>query len=96
MPKRFAFLVLCVVPLWIPTLASAQTDVRVATWNIESVGAPGSSEYSASLDVLARIAADVVALNEIAQRGRYAQLGSAGLGCGLCHFRDEQRCRLRK
>ena len=86
MPKRFAFLVLCVVPLWIPTLASAQTDVRVATWNIESVGAPGSDEYNASLEVLARVGADVVALNEIASAADTLNLEALASDAGYAAF----------
>jgi endonuclease/exonuclease/phosphatase family metal-dependent hydrolase len=42
------------------------TSLRVATWNIETVGEPGSDQYRAALDILRRIDADVVALNEIA------------------------------
>jgi len=44
----------------------AANEVRVATWNIERVGVPGSDEFEAAVDVLARLDADVVVLNEIA------------------------------
>jgi endonuclease/exonuclease/phosphatase family metal-dependent hydrolase len=40
--------------------------LRVLTWNLETVGAKGSAEYNAALDVLQRIGADVVAVQEIA------------------------------
>lgn len=43
----------------------AQTEVRVATWNIESIGARGSAQYNAELATLQRICADVVAINEV-------------------------------
>lgn len=39
--------------------------VRVATWNIESVGAPGSGEYNRTVAVLRQVDADAVALNEV-------------------------------
>lgn len=39
--------------------------VRVATWNIEDVGSPGSTQYEAAVEVLERIDVDVLALNEI-------------------------------
>ena len=38
--------------LALPSLAQA-ADVRVATWNVETVGTPGSAEYEAAVDVLA-------------------------------------------
>lgn len=40
--------------------------VRVATWNIETVGDPGTAEYDAALSILTRLDADVVSINEIA------------------------------
>lgn len=45
--------------------AAAVETMRVATWNIEQLGAPGSAQYAAAAQVLARIDADVVGLNEI-------------------------------
>ncbi len=45
--------------------AVAQSPVRVATWNIESVGEPGSGQYRAAALVLNRVGADVVAINEV-------------------------------
>ena len=47
-------------------LALADQALRVVTWNVESIGAQGSAEYNAALDVLKRIGADVVAVQEIA------------------------------
>jgi len=52
--------------------AVGQTDVRVATWNIETVGegVSGESEqFEAAVAVLGRIGADVVAINEIYGKG---------------------------
>jgi len=45
--------------------AAGQPTVRVATWNIESVGQPGTGQYRAAAMILDRVGADVVALNEI-------------------------------
>jgi endonuclease/exonuclease/phosphatase family metal-dependent hydrolase len=45
--------------------ATAQVSVRVATWNIESVGPQGSAEYNAAGQILGRIDADIVAINEV-------------------------------
>jgi endonuclease/exonuclease/phosphatase family metal-dependent hydrolase len=45
--------------------AIAQTPVRIATWNVFTVGSPGTTEYDAAVDVLGRIGADVVAINEV-------------------------------
>lgn len=44
--------------------ASAGT-VRVATWNVQTVGSPATVEYNAALAVLQRIDADVVSIQEI-------------------------------
>ncbi|GIK15056.1 MAG: hypothetical protein BroJett003_00200 [Planctomycetota bacterium] len=44
---------------------SADTIVRVATWNLETIGVRGSSEYNAALAILGRICPDVVAIQEI-------------------------------
>jgi len=49
----------------------------VATWNLESVGSPGSVEYAAALAVLERVGADVVGVNEVssaADTSNFAQL----------------------
>jgi endonuclease/exonuclease/phosphatase family metal-dependent hydrolase len=40
-------------------------QARVITWNIETIGTRGSAEYQAELDVLRRLGADVVSLNEV-------------------------------
>lgn len=39
--------------------------LRVVTWNIETVGNRGTSQYNATLSVLGRLGADVVMLNEV-------------------------------
>lgn len=44
---------------------SSPDQVRVMTWNIQGLGAPGSDEYLATLAVVQRLDADIVGLNEI-------------------------------
>ena len=41
------------------------TDLRIAVWNVQTVGTPGSTEYDGVLAVLQRIDADVVGINEV-------------------------------
>lgn len=71
-----------------PSLQRGPGVVRIATWNIETVGVVGSSEYLAASDVLARVDADVVAIQEIASAGDEADLATlAGdLGYGWVSF----------
>ena len=40
--------------------------LRVVTWNLETVGTPGSAPYQAVAAVLGRIDAEVVAIQEVA------------------------------
>ena len=47
-------------------LALADQALRVVTWNLETVGTPGSAPYQAVAAVLGRIDADVVAIQEVA------------------------------
>jgi endonuclease/exonuclease/phosphatase family metal-dependent hydrolase len=65
--------------------AEAQTPVRVATWNIERVGAPGSTEYDAALAVLDRIGAEVVAINEIASNADVGYFLQLAMDAGYFH-----------
>ena len=66
-----------------PTLTSAATTtIRVATWNIETVGSPGSAEYAAALDILERIGAEVVAINEIASAADTTNLSQLATDAG--------------
>lgn len=46
--------------------AFAEQPVRIATWNVLDVGEPGSQGYEAAYDVLARIGANIVAVQEVA------------------------------
>lgn len=62
--KRFTFLLLALGLLWSPTASAKQ--VRVATFNIlQGVDAPGTAEYNAIRDILARVDADVIAFQEL-------------------------------
>ena len=78
--------ILCVLMLGVlPHTSIAQTPVRIATWNIETVGLAGTVEYEAALDVLDRIGADVVALNEIASSADTANLEQLASEAGYPH-----------
>lgn len=50
-----------------PTDTDDGPQIRLATWNVEVLGVPGSDEYDAALATLDRIDADVVGLNELSQ-----------------------------
>ena len=49
-------------------LVLADQALRVVTWNLETVGTPGSAPYQAVAAVLGRIEADVVAIKSERQR----------------------------
>ena len=76
-----------VVALLLSPAAStfAQTEFRVATWNLESVGAPGTQQYLAALAILDRIGADVVAINEVASTADVPNLLSLAADAGYPH-----------
>ncbi|MFB1489358.1 MULTISPECIES: endonuclease/exonuclease/phosphatase family protein [unclassified Thiocapsa] len=46
--------------------AVADQTVRVVSWNVETVGTPGSAQYDSTVDILARIDANLVAISEVA------------------------------
>jgi endonuclease/exonuclease/phosphatase family metal-dependent hydrolase len=48
-----------------PTVPDEPQQVRIATWNVEALGYPGSEEYEAVAKILARIDADIIGINEI-------------------------------
>jgi endonuclease/exonuclease/phosphatase family metal-dependent hydrolase len=50
---------------WDDAPAAQRVEVRVATWNIEFLGEPDSIEYDAVRQVLRRLDADVVLINEV-------------------------------
>ena len=47
------------------TVPTGPQQVRIATWNVEELGYPGSEEYEAVAAILARIDADIIGINEI-------------------------------
>ena len=77
--------IFCVLLGLLPASGEAQTRLRVATWNIEDVGVSGSPEYTAAYDVLARIDADVVCLNEISGAADVANLQQLAVDAGYPH-----------
>ena len=83
--RHFGVAILLLVLVSWPVLVEAQTDVRVATWNIMTVGTPGSIEYDAALDVLARIGADVVGINEVLGVADIANFQSLAADGGYTH-----------
>lgn len=66
----------------LPALGWTATPVRVATWNVEAVGSPGSVEYDATLAVLERIGADVVGINEVSSTADTANFEQLALDAG--------------
>ena len=57
----------CVVVLVLAASLSAggQVTSRVGTWNAESLGAPGSLQWTSAVSVAARIDRDVLCLQEV-------------------------------
>jgi endonuclease/exonuclease/phosphatase family metal-dependent hydrolase len=45
--------------------ACTRTRFRLVSWNIETIGAEGSGQYNAAVDVLLRLDADIVCIQEI-------------------------------
>lgn len=58
--------------------------LRVATWNLYNVGSPGSAEFDATVEVLGRLGADVVALQEVNDDDQSA-LTALGEAAGYPH-----------
>lgn len=75
-----------VLALWIAVVATgdarAQTPVRVATWNVQAVGAPGSVQYEAALDILEHVDADIVGINEVSSSSDSVHLESLAAAAG--------------
>jgi endonuclease/exonuclease/phosphatase (EEP) superfamily protein YafD len=62
--------------------ALADQTLRVATWNIQTVGTPGSLEFTSAAAVLARLDADIVALQEVASDTDVGALSSLASAVG--------------
>ena len=65
--------------------AAGQETLRVATWNVETIGSVGTVEHDAAVAVANRIGADVLLLNEIASTGDVAALMSFASATGYAH-----------
>ncbi|MCA9322498.1 MAG: endonuclease/exonuclease/phosphatase family protein [Planctomycetes bacterium] len=77
--------VLCALIL-LATMGIGQEAVRVATWNIQAVGTPGSNEWLRSLDVVARLDADIVAIQEVDDMVEVGQFASFAAAAGYAHY----------
>lgn len=65
--------------------AAGQETLRVATWNVQTIGNVGTGEHDAAVAVANRIGADVLMLNEIASTGDVAALMSFASATGYAH-----------
>lgn len=61
-------------------------NLRIATWNIETLGAPGSAEYTAAAEVVKRIGAEVLCLNEIGSSTDASYISSFASATGYSYF----------
>ncbi len=68
--------------LFLPWLTLADQVVRVATWNIQTVSAPGTLGFTAATAVLQRLDADIVALQEVASDADVGYLASLASAAG--------------
>ena len=71
--------------LLLSTHAYADQPVRVIAWNVQTVGAPGTTQYEAAVDVLDRLGADVVAMCEIASATDVGYFGTLKTDAGYAH-----------
>lgn len=65
--------------------ADAGTTVRVATWNIATVGAPFTPEYDAALATLNRVGADIVGINAVDGAADVTNLQSLAADAGYAN-----------
>lgn len=66
-------------------------EIRVATWNIEALGSPESEQYIAVRDILRRLDADVVGLNEVeAYEGDTLEQLASELGYAVVVYSSRQ------
>jgi endonuclease/exonuclease/phosphatase family metal-dependent hydrolase len=70
----------------IASLASADEQaVRIATWNLETIGAPDSAQYQAAQAVLARLGADIVAVQEVASAADVTYIAQLAVDLGYAY-----------
>ncbi|MGB5832376.1 MAG: endonuclease/exonuclease/phosphatase family protein, partial [Thiohalocapsa sp.] len=79
--RAFAALLFAVVA----GFAFADQQVRIVTWNIETVGARDSAQYEAARAVLQRLDADIVALQEILSAADVEHLDDFAFDLGYAH-----------
>ena len=65
--------------------ALADQEIRVATWNVLTVGEPGSDQYEAAYAVLHRLGADVVAVQEVASNADATYMVQMAVDLGYPH-----------
>lgn len=65
------------------SISANPSVTRVATWNIETVGEPGSESYEHALAILERLRPDVMAINEIASQADEANFDALGADAGF-------------
>jgi VCBS repeat-containing protein len=87
---RTTALLACVVALGVSG-ARADTHVRIATWNVQTVGAEGSVGHEAMLQVLERIGADIVGINEVNGSEDPGRLNALKSRAGYDHMFLSQR-----
>jgi endonuclease/exonuclease/phosphatase family metal-dependent hydrolase len=81
MCRRTSLLVCSVLLLALSSAAlTAQQAIRVATWNVEALGSSGSTQWNRAQDVLMRVDADIVAIQEV--DGLFEALSLAGFASG--------------
>jgi endonuclease/exonuclease/phosphatase family metal-dependent hydrolase len=83
--KHIAYLAVLLLMGLPNALAFTDQAVRVATWNLETVGQRTSAEYGAAFDVLARIDADIVAICEVASNADVDNLANLAFDLGYAH-----------
>jgi endonuclease/exonuclease/phosphatase family metal-dependent hydrolase len=80
---RFAAASLVVL---LPGWAAAQVPVRVATWNVQTVGAPGELQYDATLQILQRLQPDVIGINEVGSTADVQNLAALAADAGYPYW----------
>ena len=60
-------------------------DLRVASYNVQRLGDPGSPEYQALVEILQRVGADVVMIQEVSGSSEVARVGDLAADAGYGH-----------
>ena len=82
---RLATIACASVGLLLGAAGNAEQVIRIATWNLLTVGEPGSDQYEAAYAVLARLGADVVAVQEVASAADATYLVQLAVDLGYPH-----------